>query len=65
MDDARFRLTDAQLQHHAAYGFAPLGAAAVPALGDLLKDEDGAVRARAADALGIIHGGAERAASAR
>ena len=91
------RSGDEWLQRNAAYGFAPLGAAAVPALGDLLADGDGAVRARAADALGdvgppahaagpaliaalrddaatvrahaadalgIIHGGAERAASA-
>ena len=58
------RSGDERLQHNAAYGFAPLGAAAVPALRDLLTDEDGAVRARAADALGDVGPPAHAAAPA-
>ena len=37
-----------------AYGFAPLGAAAVPALGGMLADGDPEVRARAVDTLGDV-----------
>ncbi len=42
----------------------PPAQAAVPALISALRDDVEAVRAHAADALGIIHGGAERAATA-
>ena len=39
---------------NAAYGFAPLGAAAVPALGGMLEDGAAEVRARAVDTLGDV-----------
>ena len=50
-------------RRNAACGFAPLGAAAVPALSDLAGDADPAVRARAVDALGDV-GPPARAAAA-
>ena len=46
------RSSHERVRCNAAYGFAPLGAAAVPALSDLAGDADAAVRARAVDALG-------------
>ncbi len=48
------RSSHERVRRNAAYGFAPLGAAAVPALRDLAGDGDPAVRARAVDALGDV-----------
>ena len=57
------RSSDERVRRNAACGFAPLGAAAVPALSDLAGDPDPAVRARAVDALGDV-GPPARAAAA-
>ncbi len=57
------RSSDERVRRNAACGFAPLGAAAVPALSDLAGDADPAVRARAVDALGDIGPPARAAAT--
>jgi len=57
------RSSDERVRRNAACGFAPLGAAAVPALSDLAGDADPAVRARAVDALGDVGPPARAAAT--
>ena len=57
------RSSDERVRRNAAYGFPPLGAAAVPALSDLAGDADSPVRARAVDALGDVGPPARAAAT--